>query len=406
MFWKHFRLLYWFHDDWELISQLESTGIVRWMAQPFAENFIPLFKALWAAAVTMVHGSYFGMIWLLWGTHLAILLLFAALLRQLAFSWMSQTVAILTLGMPWSNIETLGWATQWSSLLATFFFLLAWVILLSSESNPGSKPVAVATIMSALASALSFSRGVLSGALLAFFTLRSPQGNNGANRRHRWLAVCLAVVTVASFFPYRWMLREYPGFQGLNGEKLAAMASYGGHYLLLSPLFHLLPIPHKMADGLTELLIAGSFKALLVATGLSLAKDRQRAFLWTLLLFDLGTAGLLGVGRWNLGIDTAVSYRYQYVSLLSFAPFLGLVVGRAVQSLGDSRSARPAFVVFFVGWGLLLGYPWARHSQRWSQWRGTDVRNALASAPADQRFGLPSITGERARELVALYNLH
>ena len=405
LFWKHFRLLYWFHDDWELISQMESTGILRWMVQPFAENFNPLFKALWAAAVIMLHGSYAGMIRLLWGTHVSILLLLAALLRQTGFSWMSQSLAILTLGISWSNIETLGWATQWSSLLATLFFLLAWVILLSSSSGSGPKRLAVTAAM-ALASALSFSRGVLSGAVLTFFTLRWPHDNGDANRWHRWAAACLASVTISSFVPYRWVLREYPSFQGLSGEKLAAMASYSAHYMLLSPLFHLLPIPHKTPDGLAELSIAGSSKAVIIATGLLLAKDRQRTLLWTLLLLDLGTSGLLGFGRYNLGIDTAVSYRYQYNSLLCFAPFLGIVAEACLHFLRRSFVREAGFAVIFVGWALLLGYPWARHSGRWAQWRGIDVRNALAATPADQRFGLPSITDGRARELVALYNLH
>ena len=405
LFWNRFRTLFWFHDDWQLISEMQNVGVLRWTVEPFGESFNPLFKAFWAAAVALVHGSYFGMIWVLWGTHLAILFLFAALLRRSGFAWAAVSLAVLTLGMPWSNIETLGWATQWSSLLATFFFLLAWLFVLFGESEGSSKWLALFAGASALASALSLSRGVLSGALVAFVALGESRSHGSVSRRRLPVAIFLASITVGALFGYHWMLRDFRNFQGLNGEKLTAMVSYSAHYLLLNPLFHFLPVPHK-AVGLPELAIAGTCKVLIVAAGFALSQGRQRTLLWTLLLFDLGTAVLLGMGRYHLGIETAVSYRYQYVSLLCFAPFLATVAVKGLQWFTAPTARSVAFALLFVGWGAVLGYPWARHSERWAQWRGTDVRNALAATPPDQRFGLPTITAGRARELVKIYNLH
>lgn len=403
--WDRFRTLYWFHDDWDLISEMESLGTVGWMTQPYGENFVPVFKLFWEGAIVLVQGSYLGMILVLWSTHLAILLLLAALMRRCGFPGRSQSLAVLTLGMPWSNIETLGWAACWISPLTILFFLLAWVLLLSSESKGGSKWLAVGALVCALASALSFSRGVFTGALLAFFILHTSLGERRFNRGHLWTAVCLAIITGVSLFPYRWMAPDYGNFQELNGQKLSAMVSYGAHYALLSPLYHLLPIPHKTV-ALRELIITGTLKALILAAGLIASKGRQRTVLWTLLLFDTIMAGLLGLGRYQMGIGTAVSYRYQYPSLLCFAPFFAIAVMKGLQALSRPTSRNVAFAVIFVGWAGLLGYPWKRHSERWAGWRGTEVRTALASALPDQRFGFATITAGRARELIKLYNLH
>ncbi|MBI4463326.1 MAG: hypothetical protein HY647_01355 [Acidobacteria bacterium] len=406
LLWDRFQALYWFEDNWALISQMQSVTAANWLLQPFGENFFPLFKAFWAAAITLLQGSYFGMILVVWSTHLAILLLLAALLMRCGLRWELASLAVLTLGMSWTNIEMLGGLTQWPAVLSVFFFLLAWVLLLSAESEGGSKWLAGVAVVCALASGLSFPRGWFSGALLAFFVLRSSLGEGRVNRWRLWIAICLASITVGALFAHRWLLPAYSdAFQELNGEKLWAMVSFGAYNLLLNPLFHLLPIPYNAVD-LRSLIIAGTCKALIIAMGLWLSKDRPRTLLWTLLLFDLSGAGLLGIRRYNLGITAVVSYRYQYISLLCLAPFLAMLVMRGLQFLSKPTTRRATFAVIFVGWAVWLGYPWGRHIESWSRSRGTDVRNALAVTPPDQPFGVPSITAGRARELIKIYNLH
>ncbi len=225
--WNRFRNLYWFHDDWDLISEMQSLRFTEWLAQRYGENFPPVFNAFWEGAILLVRGSYSGMILVLWSTHLVILLLFAAILRRCGFAWQPVSLAVLTLGMAWSNIETLGWAACWISLLATFFFLLAWLALLEAESRRGSTALSLLALLCAAASALSFSRGVLTGALLAFFILLAPASSPAAflRARRRWIAACLAAVTMASLFPYRWMPGGYQNFHAFNARTLAAMAA-------------------------------------------------------------------------------------------------------------------------------------------------------------------------------------
>lgn len=81
--WPQFRLLFFFHDDWEMLDGATRLGLGRWLAEPFVgEGVFPLFKLLWLGAVRLTGGSYFGMILLLWITHFAVCLLFGWLLAR------------------------------------------------------------------------------------------------------------------------------------------------------------------------------------------------------------------------------------------------------------------------------------------------------------------------------------
>jgi hypothetical protein len=130
LFWDRFNALYWFGDDWDLTSALDKFGLLSWMWQPFAENFQPLFKAGWFGAIWLFNGSYTAMILILWAAHGGILWLTIPVMRHCDFCWLAQCLAVLTIGMSWSNIETLCWATQWSALLATFFLMLGLLFVL------------------------------------------------------------------------------------------------------------------------------------------------------------------------------------------------------------------------------------------------------------------------------------
>ena len=99
-------------------------GLCRWLAEPFVgEGVFPLFKLLWLGAVRLTEGSYFCMILLLWITHVAVCLLFGCLLARFDLPPAAISFALLTFGLSWTNLETLGWAMQWNTQLAIVFFL-------------------------------------------------------------------------------------------------------------------------------------------------------------------------------------------------------------------------------------------------------------------------------------------
>ncbi len=401
-----FRTLYWFHDDWELLFEMANTGLARWIVQRFAESFVPVFKLFWISAIHLFHGSYFAMILLLWATHLAVLFSLGNVLRQCHFPGSAVSLSVITLGLAWSNIESLGWATQWSALLSVLFYLLAWTLLLRAEAAGRGVLLPVLVGLFTLASVLCFARGLMTGILLAFFLVLAPAPGL-APRWRGGLTFCLLMIAAISLLlAYRGVAGSHPNFQGLGTLKLATMAAFGVCYELLNPLFWVLPIPRKAVDP-QALVIAGFCKALIVGLGLRIAGREQRRVLWTLLLFDLGNALLLGLERYHTGILMTVSYRYQYVSLLCFGPFLGVVAAHGTAFLSRRPlGSRAVLGVILLGWALLLGYPWRRHIDRWSRTRGIEVRRALAAAAPDQRFGRASLAAGSARELVALYHLH
>jgi hypothetical protein len=103
------------------------------------------------------------------------------------------------------------------------------------------------------------------------------------------------------------------------------------------------------------------------------------------------------VQRSHLGLDTAVSSRYQYISLFSFGPLAGLLLvqhKKAVQ------------VAVLVVWMLVLAYPWKRHAPRWAAWRGVEIRTRVDTYPADARIDPSPVTAGQARELTRRYRLH
>lgn len=378
--WPQFREMYWFHDDWDLMNDWASAG-AAWIWQPMGEHLSPLFKLLWMRAVTGFGGSYTAMIVLLWATHLAVLILFGLTLARCGFSSGAAALAVITLGLPWTNIETLGWAMYWSSLLCSLFLVCGFVAF--SYYAKGVRWASVIGFLAALASAFTFSRGALSGLVLAVFVFPFSR---------RWSAG-LVGLSLILFGIYQRSLNGYPNFQHL-GAKLGSMAFWAVKYELLNPLYHFVSL-RGVGIALPALVLFGALKIAVMMAGMQVANQEQRPFLWALILLELGTAALITAGRYLTGDIGVISYRYQYVSLMCFGPFLGLVL------------ARTRFLwVFMVMWVMLVGSPWKRHAGMWGYQRGVEVRQALAATADDQRFGLPEITAGRARELIARYRLH
>jgi hypothetical protein len=130
--WRQLSKLFFFHDDFLLLHELAGSTLFRWIVHPFVgESIVPLFKFLWISAVWSFGGSYMAMIVLQWVTHLSICLAFGWLLIRLRVPPVAAGFAVLTFGLPWSNIETLAWSMQWGAQLTMLFFVLAWHALLT-----------------------------------------------------------------------------------------------------------------------------------------------------------------------------------------------------------------------------------------------------------------------------------
>jgi hypothetical protein len=380
--WSQLRRLFFFHDDWELLDGAARLDLGHWLVEPFlGEGVFPLFKLLWLGAVRLTGGSYFGMILLLWITHVVVCLLFGLLLARFGLTASSIVFAVLTFGLSWTNIETLGWSMQWNSQLAIVFFLAAWHFLLSSrELRCGP----AACFLSLLASGLCSSRGIVSGLVLAIFVVLWSKGEE----RVRLGILCLTptVLLVAAM----WLLTPH------HGAPLSAAILYALNYLLLNPLFLPLPVL-RHAFGAGVLLACGALKVAVFVWAFRKAGPSLRPLLWTLVAFDLVVAATLGCNRWSTGLWTATSSRYQYIPLLCFCPMAGILVGHL------RSGAR--FVVVLVC-ACALAYPWKRHTEQWAGWRGSQVRTAIEQAGPMERFDPSSFTAGRARELIRIYGLH
>lgn len=380
--WPQFFRLFFYHDDWEMLDSAARLGLGRWLAEPFlGEGLFPLFKLLWIGAIHLTAGSYFGMILLLWITHVAICLLFGWLLARFDLPPAAIAFALLTFGLSWTNLETLGWAMQWNAQLAIVFFLAAWHFLLGTRTLDRH---AVACFLCLLASGLCSSRGIISGLVLTIFVLARSKGEE----RLRLSVLCLA--PTALLVAAMWLLTPH------RAAPAEAALLYGCDYLLSNPLFLPLP-PLRQLFGAFAPLACGVLKAAIFVWAFRKAAPTTRPLLWTLVAFDLIVAASLGYSRWSTRLSTTVSSRYQYIPLLCFGPMAGILVARL-----RSRAQVAALLLCAVA----LAWPWKRHAEQWDVWRGANLRTTIEQAGPTERFDPSSLTAARARELVRLYGLH
>ena len=375
-----FQKLYWFHDDWDMLDGASRLGLWRWVAEPFLkESVIPVSKLFSIAAVRLFGGSYFAMIALLFTTHAANVWLYGEILRRLQTPVIAIAFALGTFGLAWSNIETLLWFIQWTSVLAMTFFLAAWLWLIASEPR---RPAGIAGYTLLLgASALSSSRGIVSGLAAAVFAWRSGRAKR---------VILAAIAPAAALMVVMKMVMA-----GRPAPRLWDSVFFALYHWVLNPLYLLLPIPHKAVNG-TALLICGAIKLAVIAAAWLLWRD-QRPLLAALLCFDLLTSASAGYARAGTGLAASVSSRYQYISLFCFGPFLGLVLARQRRELAST---------VLIAWLVLLTWPWRRHAPQWANERGVEVRGALAAAADNDPLWPTQMTAGRARELIHEYNLH
>jgi hypothetical protein len=339
---------------------------------------------LWLVAVHLTGGSYFGIILLLWGTHLAICLLFGWLLARFGLPPAAIAFAVLAFGLSWTNIETLAWSMQWATQLSILFFLAAWHFLLRDMKPGRGAVVFMLVFLCLLASALSSTRGIVSGLVLGIFVLvrgRRPD-------RVRLCAMCLLPTVLLA--AVMWLF--VPHHQATPGAAFA----YAFEYLILNPLYRPLPIPRQGFDA-GALLICGVLKAAVVIWAFRKAAPSIHPLLWTLVAFDLIIAASLGYSRWATGLATATSSRYQYIPLLCFGPMAGILLARV-------RTGARIGIIILCAWGL--AYPWKPHIEQWSTERGKVLRSAVEHDGDTEHFDPSAITAGRARELVSRYGLH
>jgi hypothetical protein len=126
---------------------------------------------------------------------------------------------------------------------------------------------------------------------------------------------------------------------------------------------------------------------------------------------DAVYAALLGIGRYHTGIETSVSSRYQYSSLISALPFFGWALETLLARLPSRAGVRAALSTLLIAgalWSAARGWPTV--ARGWADGRGRNTRHTLFADPNPPAIGaipgIPFLPTERARELVVLYHLH
>lgn len=403
-----FRELFWFGDDLFLLDQLAQMGLWQWTTLVFAENFVPLFKVLWGGAALAFGGSYAAMLWLLWLTHAANTLVLARLMLRAGFPVPATAATLLVFALTPANLETLGWSVQWSAVLATGFLLLA---LAWHERRPESAAVFSwrvhpALFLLAAASACSFSRGVLTGAVVTLGLLLPSV--LVWNRRNLLKALpgaglcLLPAVAVALVIK----LNSSGNHQQLAGH-WGDVLEFGASYFLLNP-------GHALTGGNSlhpaRLLLVAATKLGLIIGALSLARGRVLHLLLLLLAYDLGNAMLVGIGRHHTGFLAALGSRYQYSSLLTTLPFAGLLLAAGLARLPGFRLRQGTVAVLLLVVAGLCLRGWPAALADFIGWRGTELRQLIAApATSDPAARVPALEFmhiERAKALQRAYHLH
>ena len=392
-----FARLFWFGDELDLIDQFDRIGFWHWVWLVFAENFVPLFKVLWGGAVFAFGGSYGAMILLVWLTHALNVALLGRVMRACGLSWTAVFTAQVLFGLTPGNYETLGWSVQGSAVLAVTFLLLGLDALLRSRS--GREQVAWAA-----SSALSFSRGVLTGPVIALGVLMGADGGKEQGksrwRRAAWLLV--PAVGVASLIT----LLASGNHQHLKGHEAQA-AVFGLWYYCANPAHYLLSVEPY---GWHTVVLLGSLKVALVVWALARSEGRTRALFLMLVAFEVGNSGLLGVGRYHTGLGATLSPRYLYASLIGIAPILGFAASRLRDALPGPAGLRLALAALALAAvaGVMVR-DWAPQIEPFTAWRGTESRRILFEDPApapDAVPGIPGLPMSRAKALIRKYHLH
>ncbi|HWA85167.1 MAG TPA: hypothetical protein VG710_03000 [Opitutus sp.] len=402
--------LLWFGDDWDLVGQIDRVGLWTWIAKPWVESYSPLFKLVWGGSVFVFRGSYLAMLGLVWIGHAVTMILFGYLLRVVGFGWIAVSTTIAVIALTATNIETLCWSVQLSPLLANLF-LVAAVLLYCRQPRSVSAGTQVGIILCITASALCYSRGVLTGVVLATMSLLPPHFGPDRTWPHRCLIAAgylLPAVVVIGVILSVATGNQQAVVAG-HLEKLSRMIEFGAWYFCLNPFYDLLQFT-TWSPSLTWSL--GAAKFTLVVFTLWHSRGLQRWLLVLLLVFDLGNAALLGLGRYHTGLRATASSRYQYCALLATIPFVAYWVDALFHLVPRARQIRQVVAASLLAWLIIAqvrgwSAPWVN---AFVDWRGAQPRAMLFSGkplPADYKVpGIPGLPPSVALELVKRYHLH
>jgi hypothetical protein len=333
-----------------------------------------------------------------WLTHAVNVALLGRVMRACGLSWVAVVFAQVAFGLPPANIETLAWTVQWSAVLSVMFMLLALDGFFRAPTGPAS-------FAWAAASALSFSRGVLAGPLLALGSLwpggdRAPAGP--AKRAIRAACYLLPAAAVAALIAVL-ATGNHQHMKGHWGEA----AAFGTWYYCLNPAYHLLSVE---SWGWRTVVLLGLCKLALAGWAILRSQGRQRLLFVLLVAFDLGNAALLGIGRYHTGLLATVSSRYQYASLIGIAPLAGFWASRQWDRIPLPAVLRSlAASVLLAAGALHLCRQWGGELDPFTDSRGTESRRILlleANPDPHSVPGIPGLPMDRARAIIAKYGLH
>ena len=408
IWYRSFAELFWFGDDLFLLDQIAMMGLREWILRVFSENFVPLFKLLWGGAALGFGGSYLAMLSLLWLTHALNAFLLCRLMQCARFPWLATAFTLVLFTLSPINLETLGWSVQWSAVLATSFLLLGlwWHEAHCDLQSAMRWRLYLPLGLCAALSACSFSRGVLTGPVLALALLLSvlPGGQLlPVLRRLPAAILCLLPSLVVAAAIMHFSSGNHQALAGHWGE----IGRFAASYFFLNPAHLLLG---GTSLGVLTLLALGIAKISIVWGALAWSSGRVRQLLLLLLAYDMGNALLIGIGRYHTGFLAAMSSRYQYSSLIATLPFAGILLSACFGHLRSLRLHRWAGACLIVG---LAGYSlvgWPRALSEFIGWRGTDLRALLAAPPTtDPAAKVPALEYmhvERAKALQRTFNLH
>jgi hypothetical protein len=396
-----FQRLFYFQDELDQVHTMDRDGLWSWALSFLGENWVPVFKLTWAALIYL-HGSYFVLIGAVWLLHAVNVGLLARLIQLGGGGTLAMSFAAVLLGLPWFNIETLAWAVRLTAVMSVTCLLGGLLLVAGAAVQTGRRPRRLALGLAILSflSATSFAQGILAGpvlALAAWFMLSEWPW------RQR-LAVAAAAVAPALVVAAIMMTGASGNHQALTAEWQAKVL-FAAHAFGANPWRWLAGFD---APAPVSWWLGGVLKLAIFGAALLLAR-RSRGLILALLAFEVGNTLLLGLGRYHTGLETTVSWRYQYTSLLTLAPALAWLGSALATRWPSSRTLRVVAAVALAGLAWHLTRPWGQLMPGWSTARGGVTRDALR-LPHDEApesiSGVPWIDNARTRELVERYNLH
>lgn len=399
---SQFKALFWFGDELVLLGEMRREGLFQWTAVVFAESIVPIFKLLWGGSVILSHGSYFEVVTSVWLTHALNATLLFFILQRVGVSFLISLFSVCIFALTPGTHESLGWTVQWSAILVVTFFLLGLTSILTITSEAKRNIFAV---LCAFGAAFSFARGVLVCGILSIGIFFSS--NKSIKQKLFFSFLPIIPALIAAWTIFHNSSGNHQSLLSVNSETIFKMIDFGGTFYLLNPLFRIF---YDTTPELNHYLMFGSLKIALLCLCLFALKKgtkEQKLLICLPILFDLGNAALLGLGRYHTGSQFAVSSRYQYESLMCLSMSLGVSLH---IFLGKAVAWRKEFIFAILILGTFSLTRWNTIMKEWGKSRGSEGRDFFFVKPdkrPDQWWGLPNIISkEEAEETIKFYDLH